>query len=168
MTLGCNSQIYWSSDNLLDWKDFKAEPKKKRFDANSSVGIKYEYKELKDRRIKLTLYSFFDRKKSWVNIRGKNNKLLIHEQLHFNITELHSRKIRKAVIEDSSINGKNFNNKFKEIYKFYLQEEDNMQLNYDKETDHSRNFEKQKEWEDKITKELEELKEYTDPEIIIE
>ena len=76
-----------------------------------------------------------------------------HEQGHFDITELYARKLDDA-IREYSFNPKKFKTDLDQIYKEIMEEKEEVQNQYDLDTDFSRNPEKQSEWLKKIQREL--------------
>ena len=80
-----------------------------------------------------------------------------HEQLHFDITELYARKIRKRFKELQDM-GETDYEEYVKIYYELEKELDAFQQKYDSEVYFRE--QNQKEWIEKIAKELEELKEY--------
>jgi predicted secreted Zn-dependent protease len=83
----------------------------------------------------------------------------LHEQGHFDITEIFARKLNKAM-SAYHFNQNTYRKDLNKIYQDIIKEKDNMQDQYDHETNFSRNKEKQMEWLKKIQTMLEELKEY--------
>lgn len=82
-----------------------------------------------------------------------SEKILKHEQLHFDITELYARKINAAI---NPLKGYSFS-EYKKAHMIYITliiEWNKLQDSYDEETDHSLNERKQCEWEAKIYKQL--------------
>ena len=157
--------LVWKS-NILKWNDFQS-PKNGSYNtisAASSTGIAVigKYNDLK-LKYSCRVYAYFIKKKSWVNLA--TSYLLQHEQLHFDLTELYARKLRK---EYSKMNQedfiKNAAQKYNEISKKLYDYQDL----YDLETNHSKNTLKQKEWEIKIKKELLEYEEYRFEEVSID
>ncbi len=49
------------------------------------------------------MVAFFDRQRSWVKNEAKLDYVLRHEQGHFDIFEVYTRKIRKALSEKKLI-----------------------------------------------------------------
>jgi len=77
----------------------------------------------------------------------------MHEQGHFDITEIYARKLDNA-LREYNFNPKRFKTDLDEIYKDIMEEKEELQNQYDLETDYSRSKEKQAEWLKKIQKEL--------------
>jgi predicted secreted Zn-dependent protease len=99
---------------------------------------------------------FFDRTKSWTKDK-KSAYLLSHEQLHFDITELFVRKLRKQLASlgnDCQKLNDYVEKYYNENYKEYVA----YQAAYDRESEHSIDKKKQAYWEQKVAQELEVLK----------
>lgn len=154
----CQDCIEWSEDRKLKWSDFKGKPNKLSrnealTDSGMSIGLKCD-----DRTSEVTIGCFFDRSKSWAK-DDRTDYLLAHEQLHFDITELFVRKLRKQIAKlgnDCQKLNDHIETYYNENYKEFVQ----YQHDYDSESNHSLNKEKQAYWEKKVARELEELKSY--------
>jgi len=106
--------------------------------------------------------SVFSIKQSWFLKESQGDTALLrHEQMHFNITELYARKIRKLLAEYKNPFGKEKEIRTKiDFLKQAERDENNL---YDIESVHYTNKVMQKKWEEKIIKELEETKKYINP-----
>lgn len=101
-------------------------------------------------------------KRSWVLKEAKNDSALLrHEQIHFDITELYARKIRKLLAEYINPCGKE--KEIKAAINVLKQEQINENNLYDIESVHSTNKIMQKKWDEKIKKELKETEMYINP-----
>jgi len=148
--------IYWNGNRKLKWEDFKGKPDNgTNLLAMTQAGIGYEF-GCNNGELRLKIYCYFNVNKSWTK-ETESDELLEHEQVHFNITELYTRKLRKRLGEINDPCGKNVKEMDK-IYRSNFEECARTQDLYDKETNHSTNKMKQREWEERITKELNELK----------
>lgn len=155
--------ITWRENYKLIWGDFKCAP-----DMNSSAaaitssGITFGYNVKKEndkvKSFKVKVETRFYPEKSWVKPEEADNHILGHEQLHFDITELYSRKLRKAISEVSI--SQNINDKLDGIHERIVVELNGFQNQYDIETDFSRNFASQAKWQEFINNELDLLKDY--------
>lgn len=150
-------KILWSYERKLTWNDFMGLPKKDRgsIEAETQCEISILEVKLDGDLPKISIGTFFIKNKSWTVTNSIAT--LGHEQIHFDIYELYSRKIRNKLEE---LNQKN---ELKiEIYQKYYNELINeaIKLNevYDNEVYF--NIDKQQEWIERIAKELERLKEY--------
>jgi hypothetical protein len=107
------AQIPWSETVRLTWDDFQGKPDARNFDAFTKTTVSYKSKWDKDGVITVTVECSFDKNNSWKK-PGPNltPKLLLHEQMHFNISELYARKMRREFKEYTSTrrHGPNTNN----------------------------------------------------------
>src|SRR5690606_32428406 len=88
-------------------------------------------------------------------------QLLIHEQLHFNITEYHARLFRKEAIAID--HDKLTNNDLQRLGKKYLNKIGAMQSLYDKESKHNTDWPQQRYWELHVAGLLRETVYYANP-----
>ena len=159
--------IVWSEHNELQWSDFKGKSDTiSNHKAMTYVQVTLNPKEYSD-SIVIHVKTLFFRNKSWT----KNNEsieLLSHEQLHFNIAELISRKIRKQF---SSYEYSDVNLAYKILQEIYDDHYPKMLREYNYKYDHDSNHgtikEQQREWELKIAKELKEMKEYSSTKVTV-
>ena len=152
--------IVWNERYKLSWKDFRGRPDNSSdVAAITASGIAYELsatitngKVDVDYKARACFYP----EKSWYKKNLADSIVLAHEQLHFDITELHARKFRKAV--EKAVFTENVKAEMKAIYDKINTELDAYQNRYDTATDYSRKPEKQKEWGVKIVRELRKYK----------
>jgi len=149
------SYIEWNASRRLDWNDFKAyPPKNPPAAALTSTDIKIDFGYYNE-SLQFHIRCRFDKEASWGFV--KNDYVLAHEQGHFDITEIYSRKLnaalKKYVPEPSTL--KYDVNK---IYQDMMKEYYDRQNQYDHETNFSIDHSKQESWLNKIRDELEELK----------
>jgi len=154
-------KIEWSADRKLTWQDFKAAPVTGTdFSAATSVGFSYQsVPGPLFSRIKFVVKNTFNCDLSWVNPRhNKNAYLLSHEQLHFDICEVHARLLRKKFAENklTIFNVKQCSAYFNEVFAGY----EAQQKLFDEESDHGINEKKQAEWRSKTDAALLELRMY--------
>lgn len=163
-----DEKIVWSKSFQLGWDDFLGKPlKNSPNSAMSKVGFDFSSSfNSKDCTLEVTVTSYFTKSKSWVKEEKKSDHLLVHEQLHFDIAEIYARKFRKAV-KESKLKKSNIKNKFEDISSRIGRELTEYQSLYDNETNHHINQAKQTEWNEKVAKQLEELNEYSDINLIV-
>lgn len=163
-----DDRIYWSKNYTLEWLDFQGTPPQTESSAAlSSLAIPYGVETYSDGRIVININSCFVKSKSWVIPKHKNNLLLQHEQLHFDIAELNRKKIVKA-ITDADLTLENVETVINSILrKYWAEDYKHMQEQYDRESNFSRFISKQIEWNKKIAEELELYKEYKYTEITL-
>lgn len=157
-------RLGWEA-NALTWKNFKAAPDlNSPFSANTSSGISYSWSmkgSAAGKEFNYEVISFFIPGKSWVKGGGASVNLLAHEQLHFDITELHARKLRKALVEFDFDNARNLKADLQMLYKTIEQERAFMQHKFDAETRHSQNEPAQLEWRRFVAEELKKLERFS-------
>lgn len=152
-----NNLIDWNNNRKLTWEDFKgpvdAESKNAAL-TSSSINIEFGYD---DAGLEYTIKCSFNKQKSWVRI--KNDEVLAHEQGHFDLAELHARKLHKA-LKAYKFNARTVSTDVNKIYDSLMNAHHEAQSLYDNETDYSRNKPKQDEWQKKIADELKGLQQF--------
>jgi len=148
--------ISWKSSERLSWSDFKGKiPIGARAAATTASGITYRYSATGNRNdfeVKFKIDTHFFPNKSWYNPALCDAVILSHEQLHFDISELFARKMRKRLNETSFSD--NVKAEIRSIYKETLKELSDFQDRYDWETSFSRNREQQLRWNAQIAEAL--------------
>lgn len=146
--------IEWKEDRKLTWKDFKAQPDRNSTNAaltSSSINIEFGYG---NSGLKYNIKCRFDPNLSWGRI--KNDYILAHEQGHFDIAEIHARKLNK-LLKEYKFNSRTVSKDINKIYDTVMKEHHAFQSQYDQETNYSRDFKIQDEWMNKIETELKKL-----------
>jgi len=148
--------IVWSQSRKLSWDDFQSEvDSQETLHAMTATNIDVKahcYGNL----IKYDVKSVFVTEESW----SKNKlsaKLLAHEQLHFDLTEIHARLLRKKLSENINLcskGGDELDKLTSKQFSDWKQEQDQ----YDEETNHGLDEVKQKYWEALISLRLHQLK----------
>jgi hypothetical protein len=155
--------ISWAETRPLTWSDFEATPKPKSGSvALTASGITFGY-SLKTMDAKIIDFetwvdAHFYPEKSWYLKDKADRAILKHEQLHFDITELHVRQFRKAISELKV--SQKIKVQLETLQQAINAEANDMQKRYDKETEHSMNREIQKKWEDFVAMELSKYEAY--------
>ncbi len=155
----------WSEERLLEHSDFKANPAHRPYPASTLSYINYyTWKVPESGSIKLSVEAIFDKENSYLKLRTGYEEAILHEQTHFDITELFARKLLKAFLEEAPTynayliqNSTIFNKINKELIAFQNQ--------YDDDIYHDAS--KQEYWDELVRKELEKLKEYSNKELVI-
>jgi len=157
LPLFANAQsVKWNPNRPLKWSDFAGVVDESiHQDAFTHCTTKYTChwtRRNNHYQFNFTLNSGFDSQSSWCR-KGKQTDLLLkHEQLHFDIHELYTRKIFIALNQGTYTD--NYKNEIETIFRKMLKECQAVQDRYDDETDHSRIRDKQLEWEARIKAEL--------------
>ena len=151
--------ISWSASRPLSWNDFRGNvPTSPRAAAITASGITYSFATsgTKDAmEVDFKIDTFFYPTKSWYQPAVCDAIILSHEQLHFDISELFARKMKKR-LEAETFTSDTVKSKVKSIYREILDELNDFQNRYDTETNFSRNLAKQEEWKLQIENALQE------------
>lgn len=155
--------LSWNESYKLSWSDFKAKPNKRvSASAVTASGITFGFsiKQTDDRVISFQteVNAHFYPEKSWVKSELADNHVLGHEQLHFNITELHARKFRQQISELKT--SQSIKNELRQLHKNINKDLETMQNTYDAETNYSIYAEVQSKWELFIAQEFQKLSKY--------
>lgn len=149
-------EVPWDTNMRLHWKDFKGEvPLGASAAATTASGISYQFSthyEGNRMMVDYEVNAFFYPEKSWYKPKICNDVTLIHEQLHFDISELFARKMSREMSKNHFT--KDIKAEVRKIYRRTLRELNDFQNKYDNETDYSRNIEQQNVWIDKIRRAL--------------
>jgi len=147
----------WSEERLLTWEDFQGVPNKSDdyvASTNSGLSFSFSYKHDASGKGKLTykVKSNFYPKLSWYRPGRVSDYILKHEQTHFDISELHARKLRRE------LSRLKYSDNYKEIaqaiYQNMEQERRTMQQRFDDETEHSNIVEAEYQWEEYVANQL--------------
>lgn len=159
-----NEKLQWEENRPLTWNDFKASPKKSvAYEASTNSGILFSWNystESGEPVLEFEIITNFYPNSSWVKDVEETEYLLAHEQLHFDISELHARKLRKAIDEYKL--GRNIRKDLNQLYEQVEQERVRMQNRFDAETSHSRNKEAEARWRKFVSEELQRFRKYKD------
>lgn len=159
--------IVWNDVDRITWDFFKGDPPASKHEAITCSTVYCKYEESDKSKLKMNIRACFIKKESWKKEKTPSDYLLNHEQKHFDITEIFTRKLRK-ILSDTAF--KNESIAKKEIPKIIRNNNkifNAFQEVYDKETNHSINKEQQEFWDKKILDELNILKDYKNNIIVI-
>lgn len=141
----------WDDKNPLSWEDFQGDvPVFDKYDAAIYSEIYVDSNGTAGRHA----YAGQHNLKSWTKYTTESEDLLRHEQYHFNITELHARKLNEFIRYYIN-SGKPV--AFDSMKSRIVQKSRKMQVAYDQETDHSVKTGWQNLWEFKIDSMLSDL-----------
>lgn len=154
----CKDCIVWQDDRLLTWDDFKGRPQasspnKAMTDSGMSISFSCE-----DNVSEVVIMCYFNPSRSWTKTR-ESDRLLSHEQLHFDITELFARKLRKLISEMDS-DCEKMHRSIQKVYDRNYEDYAEFQARYDRETAHSINEAEQLRWNALVAAELKALEEF--------
>ena len=153
--------IYYNFDRKLIWKDFQgAVPPNVPWGAITASGFSFDSDMTDDGSnldITVGVYTFFIKHDSWKKPDINSDYHLEHEQHHFDITRLYSEKLVDE-IKKAHFTADNYKKLLNSIFDKVYDENTAMQHEYDSETKNSMDVDKQKEWNQKISAEMENIK----------
>jgi hypothetical protein len=149
--------VSYAEARKLTWNDFRGRP-----DAASPAGAITQsgfgygmsmHSANNKTIVNITIYCYFDKRKSWVKKGMTTNYALTHEQHHFDITFLNTsnfvKKLKEAVFDKT-----NCNSVIEKIYDECFSALNKMQNDYDGETSNGRIEIMQQNWNKKIDSQL--------------
>ena len=142
------TKIEWSENRRLTWDDFKGEPDTEAYPntlaiTNSGFGIESSFNPFKASEI--IVHNTFNTFKSWGLPNHKNEYVLRHEQIHFDITEIYTRKLRKS-LADNNLTSKDVS-RARAFFDATFQEYQLFQERYDADTQKGEKKDTQEKWE---------------------
>lgn len=154
--------IHWEN-RPLTWNDFRAKPSTATsISALTASAIEYSY-SCRGGELEMRVQAVFIPDNSWVKSDAKTDYILAHEQLHFDITELYARKLRRELSE--KVSGCYEVKKIDAIAERMLKEWKKVQEAYDQDTHHSIDKEEQYQWIARVRDELYEYADYPSPDV---
>ena len=149
--------ILYNTDRQLNIPDFAGRPDgSSQGVAATYSGIQMEMKGLvKDNRMQLTvsLMVYFDKSKSWAKKEGKNERVLAHEQNHFDLTAIKACELAQS-ISNTDYKSEKAMEQIREQQRKYTRELNELQVQYDRETKHGVLNEQQAAWAKRIAENL--------------
>jgi Bacterial protein of unknown function (DUF922) len=147
----------WNAGAKLTWADFKGKVDSgSSFIAVTVSGIQYKLR-FDNRGLSDSVFAVFYKAESWV--KAPTEKALAHEQVHFDITEVFARRLRKRFGEFIPKRG-SLNHQLEMLYDEVEAAREAEERLYDQQTGHGSNAVGQAEWEVRIQNELRELEEF--------
>ncbi|GAA4464458.1 hypothetical protein GCM10023093_14840 [Nemorincola caseinilytica] len=150
-----SDRFSWSEHRKLSWEDFKGPSDGGSHESAAatccSIGFKIDNTGTGDRKV--TVYNTFYIDRSWVKEDARIGSILAHEQGHFDLCELYTRKLRErtAAID---VNAKDLKQQLMDIYAAVNDEYEARQQAYEYETTHGTDLPAQNRWERMIQREL--------------
>jgi hypothetical protein len=149
--------ISWKEGERLTWKDYKARPESGSGAAASTATYLSISYNITSNGFGYKILSQFSKTKSWGLY--KTDYILSHEQGHFDIAEIFARKLNKEM-SLYQFNKHTYQKDLQKIYNSILEEKEEMQNEYDRQTRHSVDKDQQASWLQYIKNQLTEYKDY--------
>jgi hypothetical protein len=154
--------LHWSASRPLVLADFKGRPKPGEAHAALTSATIVAQVACRSNQFSGHVQAAFDPTLSWVRDPATiTPKLLRHEQLHFDITEVYARRLRQKLAGVSipcADLGPTFQRLSKGVYADWAKAEDQ----YDRDTNHGLKPEQQAQWEAQVQQQLLELAAFAD------
>jgi hypothetical protein len=152
---GNDGGLVWQAERRLSWEDFQSEADMKEpLHAMTSTNIEVQA-NCYGGRMQFEVKCVFKTQDSWSKNK-QSVQLLAHEQMHFDLTEVHARLLRQKLAQTLGLCGSD-KTRFGKIVEGYFAAWKTEQNQYDRESNHGLNQEQQLIWEDKIARQLEAL-----------
>lgn len=154
--------LFWDFESHLKWTDFHGhiKPDDEHAASASYIGFFHKIRRCEHRdSVLLDTRTFFNKTASWVRVPAVNPSLLLHEQRHFDLTELYARHFRKA-LQQLPVKENFLSLQVDSVYKYYTAKCDSMHVVYDFETNHGLNPIEQFKWNEYIRYNLLAMNEY--------
>ncbi|WP_266205746.1 hypothetical protein [Pontibacter kalidii] len=149
--------VFYSPSRPLNWNDFTGSPSKpSKFAAAVFPGFAYEGRS---EVVNGELHLYLDMKvyvlqsSSWVKPDSRNDYSLNHEQKHFDLVKLVAERFKKKITPEI-LSVEDFNSIIQYHYIESFREMNQLQDQYDAETQHGLNKVVQEQWNRKIAEEL--------------
>jgi hypothetical protein len=157
-----DSILIWNSNRKLEWSDFKSENKIHEYEFAQAVltpSINVYPNTFSDLELKkLIIVAQMNKNESW--FKSKSDHILIHEQGHFDITEIFARKIRKELYKRINTAIGFSANDFLAIFNKLENEHWIFQDKYEFETQRGTHYNNQTSWNKRILAILNELEQF--------
>lgn len=143
---------------ILKWEDFQGKADStSTYAALTASGIAYSWEYDISQNfpdLSFDTFAYFYPQESWKTERV-NNQILDHEQLHWDITYLHSLYLYQSF--KAYIPGRMIRRDLKRIFDQINKSLNEMQRRYDKETDHGKVISQQRKWKNMIQDTIKEV-----------
>lgn len=147
--------IVWQAERRLSWEDFQSEADHQEpLHAMTSTNIEVQA-NCYGNQMQYEVKCVFKAKDSWSKNK-ESVQLLAHEQLHFDLTEVHARLLRQKLAATRDLCGAD-KTRFAKIVDSYFAGWKTEQDLYDKESGHGLKQQQQQAWEARIARKLEDL-----------
>jgi len=152
-----DASFSWSADRKLCWQDFKGTAPANQMEhvaAITACGMGYFTNSvMAHERPVVTVYNSFYLQDSWVRHDDADDRVLNHEQGHFDLCEVYTRILRRE-IANANITGANMKRELERIYTSVNREYEARQQAYEAETGHGTIAAAQQQWNVWITGQL--------------
>lgn len=149
-------EFQWAEHNTLSWSDFRGAVNAVTEESAAATHCGIGFKTVcvtPGSKPSIVVYNTFYVNKSWVRADAMIPEILVHEQGHFDLCEIYTRKLRQRM-QGVDMAAANLRSVLESIYFEVKNEYENRQQAYEDETTHGTNFAQQSRWRDNIFREL--------------
>ncbi|RYZ56228.1 MAG: DUF922 domain-containing protein [Sphingobacteriales bacterium] len=151
-------EMTWQKYRKLTWDDFRGPIPADADDITAAAtfcGIGFETNTISttNNDLRIKVYNTFYTSHSWVRPEERNDRVLAHEQGHFDLCELYTRKLRQRM-NSVQVNVHNLKSTLRNIYEEVQREYRNRQEAYEQETQHGVVEQEQLRWQRILEREL--------------
>ena len=148
-SLPASDVIYYRPENKLVWGDFLGKPVEAGITAAITMsGFGYSasmHTSGQNGQLDIKVYCFFNKKKSWVKPGKTTAYILTHEQRHFDVSYI-AANIFIDKVQGASMNSTNYNTLISRIYNECIEIMNDMQDDYDEQTNNGQDKLNQEKW----------------------
>ena len=151
-----SDEFQWNEHSKLTWNDFRGPVKAATEESAAAMHCGIGFTTTTGSpggKLQITVYNTFYTNRSWVRPDTKIPELLNHEQGHFDLCEIYTRKLRRQM-SNFNFDVVDVRSVLMSIYTKFQDEYESRQQAYELETVHGTNIVVQKRWQDMITKKL--------------
>lgn len=148
----------WMEHRTLSWNDFKGnvDTQSNESAAATCCSIGFRVENNAAGHPEVSVYNNFYIDRSWVKDDARIESILAHEQGHFDLCELYTRKLRSS-LNTIDLNSPDVKQELMKIYAAVSDEYEARQQAYEQETAHGTVIPEQKKWQNMISSELGQL-----------
>ncbi|NJC27021.1 DUF922 domain-containing protein [Neolewinella antarctica] len=158
-------RVYWSAERRLGYRNFRGDTLERPFQAATSTNITYALSAVtRFGKYRLRVQSYFDPRLSYFKHGRQDSTVLVHEQVHFDITELYARKFRRYASE-TTFNRPTVQAELERHFASLIPDWQREQDRYDSQVYANRSL--QPGWTIGIAAQLDSLVDYAEPEVIL-
>ena len=139
--------FHWNDHNKLSWDDFRGpvHTSDQESAAATHCGIGFKVVNNAASEPSIVVFNTFYPGKSWVRDDARMPSILVHEQGHFDLCEVYTRKLRERM-NGIDLHAANVRTVLMDIYAAVSREYEAAQQSYEQETIHGTNFAAQSKW----------------------
>lgn len=156
--MAADEAFAWSAKRPLVWGDFQGSPPSQGSEAAKTSYTLYSVWRCKGEVFAFRVIAGFRPRQSWVKtivLKDSTQRLaiLLHEQTHFDLAEVHARRMRRA-FEDLSHPCARTDAEIQALLRRLTEDEKSEQRRYDDETDHGLIADQQAAWSRNVARRL--------------